>query len=215
MAREAYPEDIVTSTTSWPRAQQHSDDGLVPIVFSADDAGELEPSGGGALLLALAIACRRGRRSGGREGHPQGHRTLQGFGTATEPPRRLRPTRTGVNPNQESALAQLRRISALSRGAVSLGDVEEFGDRALVVTLRLALGPLPHTPSGIEIPPDRTTFCLTSVPISPTPSLSSSFSTTDGSERRTWSTTASCACIWRRPSNGCRQTACTGSSRGS
>ena len=60
-----------------------------------------------------------------------------------------------MNPNQELALAQLRRISALSRGAVSLGDVEEFGDRA-VVTLRLALGPLPHTPSGIEIGPTET-----------------------------------------------------------
>jgi hypothetical protein len=56
MAREAY-EEIVAEEHFLATSEQHSDDGLVPIVFSADDAGELEPSGGGGLLLALAIAA--------------------------------------------------------------------------------------------------------------------------------------------------------------
>ena len=64
MAREAY-EEIVDQDHFLATSEQHSDDGLVPIVFSADDAGELEPSGGGALLLALAIAAAAAAAAGG------------------------------------------------------------------------------------------------------------------------------------------------------
>ena len=94
---------------------------------------------------------RRGRRQW-RKGDPQRRRTVQRVRSAAEPSRRVRLARVGVNSNQEFALAQLRRMSALSNGAISMDKVEEIGDRATVI-LRLALGQLRHAPAGIEVGP--------------------------------------------------------------
>ena len=60
-----------------------------------------------------------------------------------------------MTPNQEFALAQLRRMSALSAGAVAVEDITEV-DEHVLVTIRLALGALPYATGGIKVEPTET-----------------------------------------------------------